>query len=226
MNSNKEVNEIVEKIPGDLQEIPISETQEQIEKAEELLVKNVEGHPTGPDEIVLNRKDGKNVNVEIRSYPIKIKNQNLILGIACDITERKKWMDELEKSFSMTMATLESTDDGILVTDNNGKIKIFNRRFVDIWKIPEQILVKRDYNEIRKFFIEVVGPLLGLVLCVPLLWKNWENAMFALKTGQRTITINPIPTFPMHIAIPIFTGLLCLVLIAQILRYFFSSRGE
>ena len=129
-------------------------SHDQIEKISELLVRNVKGHPTGPDEIVFNRNDGKKIDVEIRTYPVKIKDQNFVLGIARDITDRKKWMDELEKSFSITMATLESTDEGILVTDNNGDIKIFNRRFVDIWKIPEQIMVNRDYNGVRKFFIE------------------------------------------------------------------------
>lgn len=81
-------------------------------------------------------------------------------------------------------------------------------------------------DKIRKFVIEVVGPLLGLVLCVPLVWKTWGNAWFALRTGQRTISITPISTFPMQITIPIFTGLLCLVLVAQILRYFISLRGK
>lgn len=64
--------------------------RKQIMKATALLVKNALGKPTGPDEFVLNRKDGTPVSVEIRTFPIKIKNQTLVLGIARDISERKR----------------------------------------------------------------------------------------------------------------------------------------
>jgi PAS domain-containing protein len=37
-------------------------------------------------------------------------------------------------------ATLESTADGILVTDLAGRIRAFNRRFAQIWGIPETLL--------------------------------------------------------------------------------------
>jgi len=62
----------------------------QIPRAAALLAKNVLGQPTGPDEFVLKRKDGHQVSVEIRTFPVKIKGQVLVLGIARDITERKR----------------------------------------------------------------------------------------------------------------------------------------
>jgi len=63
---------------------------EQLPKAVEHLKKIVMGKPTGPDEFTLKRKDGSYVTVEIRTFPVKIGNQTLGLGIARDITERKK----------------------------------------------------------------------------------------------------------------------------------------
>lgn len=69
-----------------------------VPKAAKLLAKNAFGKPTGPDEFVLNRKDGTQVPVEIRTYPVKIKGQTLVLGIARDITERKKAEKELKKT--------------------------------------------------------------------------------------------------------------------------------
>jgi len=68
-----------------------------IPKAAKLLVKNLRGYPTGPDEFVLNRKDNSKVVVEISTYPIKIKGKTLVLGIARDITERKKTIKEIEE---------------------------------------------------------------------------------------------------------------------------------
>jgi len=70
----------------------------QIPKAAALLAKNILGQPTGPDELTLNQKDGKQVTVEIRTFPVKIEGQNLVLGIARDITERKHAEEELKKA--------------------------------------------------------------------------------------------------------------------------------
>ncbi len=70
----------------------------QIPKALANLTKNAMGRPTGPDHFTLIRKDGIRVEVEIRTYPVKIKDKTLVLGIARDITERKKAEEMLKKS--------------------------------------------------------------------------------------------------------------------------------
>lgn len=43
--------------------------------------------------------------------------------------------EELARSLSMMRATLESTTDGILVTDNTGNITDFNERYLAIWRL-------------------------------------------------------------------------------------------
>jgi signal transduction histidine kinase len=53
----------------------------------------------------------------------------------------------LNESVSLLNATLEATADGILVVDLDGKIKIFNQQFKDIWRIPEPILDTRSDEE-------------------------------------------------------------------------------
>jgi PAS domain S-box-containing protein len=57
-----------------------------------------------------------------------------------DITSRKAAEAELERSFSLQKATLESTADGILVVDNDGRIVQYNQKFAEMWKIPEDVL--------------------------------------------------------------------------------------
>ena len=69
----------------------------QIPKAAALLTKNALGLSTGPDEFILNWKDGNQVPVEIRTFPVKIKGQTLVLGIARDITERKRMEHDLKE---------------------------------------------------------------------------------------------------------------------------------
>jgi PAS domain S-box-containing protein len=63
---------------------------DQAVKAAALLAKNTLGQATGPDEITLRRRDGTSILVEIRSHPLRIKERKLVLGIARDISERKR----------------------------------------------------------------------------------------------------------------------------------------
>lgn len=51
--------------------------------------------------------------------------------------------DARELLLSELQATLESTADGILVTDLAGRIRAFNRRFAQIWGLPESLLTER-----------------------------------------------------------------------------------
>ena len=69
----------------------------QIPKAAALLAKNAVGQPTGPDEFTLIRKDGTRVEVEIRTYPVRIAGRALVLGIARDVTERKRAQEALRQ---------------------------------------------------------------------------------------------------------------------------------
>ncbi|MGD9116687.1 MAG: TRAP transporter small permease [Dehalococcoidia bacterium] len=78
-------------------------------------------------------------------------------------------------------------------------------------------------EKMRDAIINVISPLVGLIICVPLVWKSWEQAMFAVKSSQTTATTG-IPVAPMMFTIPVGVGLLCLVLIAQVVRYFASLK--
>ncbi len=61
-----------------------------------------------------------------------------------DITSRKKVTAERDNSLSLLKATLESTEDGVLVVDLSGKIVQSNQKFIDMWRIPEDIIATRD----------------------------------------------------------------------------------
>jgi PAS domain S-box-containing protein len=79
----------------------------QLTKAAALLAQNLKGRATGPDEFLLTGKDGRRVLVEIRTFPLTIEGRTLIVGIANDITKRKKSEDELsawERRFELVIS--------------------------------------------------------------------------------------------------------------------------
>lgn len=102
----------------------------QIPKAAMLLARNVMGKPTGPDEFILNQKDGRRVEVEIRTFPVKIKGKTSVLGIARDITERKIAEEKLRQSEKKYRQIVENTFDVTCTMDRDGNFIEVNQAFL------------------------------------------------------------------------------------------------
>jgi PAS domain S-box-containing protein len=78
---------------------------------------------------------------------------------AHDIAPRITAERELKEALSILSATLNATDDGILVVDRSRRATSFNRRFAEMWQIPEVVLQKMDSSEMVSFVRDqVVGP--------------------------------------------------------------------
>ena len=102
---------------------------------------------------------GKTIQFEMRySYPecgerdllvsyFPIEGPSGIDRVACllkDITERKRTEQARERGLSLMLATLESTADGIVVVNTEGKIETFNRLFARMWRLPEDVLASKE----------------------------------------------------------------------------------
>ena len=79
-----------------------------------------------------------------------------VIGVALDITRQKRSERELQKSFALLRATLDSAAEGILVVDERGKISNFNESFVQMWRVPEEITATRDEDRLLAFLLESV----------------------------------------------------------------------
>lgn len=133
-------------------------------------------------------KYGKKVWVLINAKAVKDRNGKILHyeGSAKDISKRKFTEEELVKVQGMQKATLESTADGIIVTDQAGNILLTNRRFVEMWHLPEEVirqgnvdyLIKHVYKEMvdNKTFIKNVIDLTNL--------KEMETLTFRFKDGR------------------------------------------
>ena len=63
-----------------------------------------------------------------------------IEGILTDITERKRAESELAFTHILLTTAIENSPDAILVVDANHRIIMFNRHFVELWGIAEELV--------------------------------------------------------------------------------------
>ncbi len=89
--------------------------------------------------------------IAVQSYDKEIRydesSKDILSYVSTQIAlaiERKQSEQEIEKSLSLLKTTVESTADGILVVGNDGIIKLFNQKFLDIWEIPEELIKEKE----------------------------------------------------------------------------------
>lgn len=66
------------------------------------------------------------------------------------VDERTK---SLKQSFALLRATIESSSDGILVVDLDGKLVDYNRNFIKFLAIPESILKQNNQNDLHQHIL-------------------------------------------------------------------------
>lgn len=107
--------------------------EHEVERAIKALNENINGKGTGPDEYTLKRKDGTMVPVEISTHPVKMGGEDRVLGIARDITLRKKAMEENLKRQQYLESVLYHAPDAIITLDSEHRVVDWNRGAVNIF---------------------------------------------------------------------------------------------
>ena len=96
-------------------------------------------------ETLLARADGSTLHVERKVSRIILTDATSIFVVGIrDQSEERRVEGELEKLVAELRATLESTADGILVTDLEGAIRSHNQRFAELWGLPTDLMTQRD----------------------------------------------------------------------------------
>jgi len=96
----------------------------------------------------------KSYFLEVRKMPVFVEETVVrVVSVIRDITERKKADEALKQLLSLKNATLESTIDGILVVDLDGNVVSNNRRFLELWHIPDDIAATREDEKLLGYVL-------------------------------------------------------------------------
>jgi diguanylate cyclase (GGDEF)-like protein/PAS domain S-box-containing protein len=98
--------------------------------------------------------------------------ETVFLGVLVDISDRKHTEDALRASLSLLNATLESTADGILVVDHENHITTYNRKFLEMWRIPAEVAADRDDTQVLRFVTDQVKDPEGFLAKVHALYTS------------------------------------------------------
>jgi len=123
------------------------------------------------------KKDGTEFPVELSMSSVKIKGKWNAIGMIRDTTERKKAENILQEKEGLLRATLESTDDGILVVDEQWHVTHTNTRFTKMWKIPKKIIQTGDDRKLLDYVLNQLEDPQAFLSRVKQLYKTPKESL-------------------------------------------------
>ncbi len=103
------------------------------------------------------RADGQLVPVERRVAPFSLAASGAALLVTMvDCSARQAAERGLETLLAELRATLDSAADGMLVCGVDGEVRAFNQRLVQIWGLPQDLLLQRNDESIHAFLVSRV----------------------------------------------------------------------
>jgi two-component system cell cycle sensor histidine kinase/response regulator CckA len=131
------------------------------EMVRESIRRRMSGDTTSEQFIVrIMHKDGTERTLELYSIAITYKGGHAFMSTVLDITERKKAEERLRQHEAYLHGILQSTADGILAVDNNSNTITANKRFAELWKIPQNIIDTGDDDMMLHFVLsQLIDPI-------------------------------------------------------------------
>src|SRR6516164_5629605 len=69
-------------------------------------------------------------------------------------SDSTKKADDLENEVTALRAALEGAADGVVSTDEQGRVTSWSKKFLNIWGLPEELVSLRDIQKIRGFIAQ------------------------------------------------------------------------
>lgn len=104
-----------------------------------------------------------------------------------EVAQRNLVEDDLSFNLAILDTQLERSPDGVLVVDTDKRIILSNRRYRDMWNLPEEIFETRSYERILEFTKEKVVDPEGFMERIRYLYENLEEQSWdqiPLKDGR------------------------------------------
>jgi signal transduction histidine kinase/CheY-like chemotaxis protein/CHASE1-domain containing sensor protein/HPt (histidine-containing phosphotransfer) domain-containing protein len=125
-------------------------------------------------EHVLVRENNRPVQVSSMPYQDE-SGEWLVAEVNTDITDRKRAEQALLFKTMLLEAESETSPDGILAVDGEGHSILFNRRFGELWKIPQHILDTGDDGKMQECGLGQLADPVGFVRKVAYLCKHRDE---------------------------------------------------
>jgi len=111
-----------------------------------------------------------------------IENSNTSMdsydSLVREIAKHKKTEEKLSELLSLHKAILEATADGILVIDTEGGVVSHNRKFLELWHIPEALVEEGDDEKLLSYVLDQLSDPEGFRSEVKRLYAHPEESSY------------------------------------------------
>ncbi len=109
-------------------------------------------------ELLNHRKDGTPYWTHVRISPIRDDAGGIShwISINRDVSEERRWAEEMRRINAVLSAQMELSPDGILVVDVDDNVIAFNGRFRDMWDIPLESFATGRQQDLLPHILEKV----------------------------------------------------------------------
>ncbi len=157
-----------------------------------LLLLHVNRRIKRSEELLQKAHDGLEIKVGERTLELSRLNEELRMDIEArqraeeelrqanrdlvrEVEIRKAAEKVTQKSLSILRATIESTNDGILVVDREGRIGDWNRKFLELWGIPDDVILQGRDEQALAYVKEQLSDPDGFTIKVEELYSRPEE---------------------------------------------------
>ena len=141
------------------------------------------------EERVFLAADGEKIDMNLTIAPVTHGGEAAgAVVIGRDVRERKRAESEVRRVLTLLQSTLESTADGILVVGDGNRVLSHNQRFLDMWRIPADVMESGRNRDTLYFVLDQLTHPEEFVRIVDSLYAQPQAESFDLiefKDGRR-----------------------------------------